>query len=136
MMGLGDRVCGSCFSKRSSTNCPITLDGALMIVSLAISSVLTSRTAVRWLCLTCERISRLAFTLRVRQGGAEPAAAAAALALHAGTRPASNGTVRHTGGGLKAWTVPTTSRVSPPGPLSVSYGHVGCLKARAFPPPG
>jgi hypothetical protein len=29
----------------------------------------------------------------------------------------------------------TTSRVSPPGPLSISYGHVGCLKARAFPPP-
>jgi hypothetical protein len=30
----------------------------------------------------------------------------------------------------------STSRVSPPGPLSVSsYGHVGCLKARAFPPP-
>jgi hypothetical protein len=26
-------------------------------------------------------------------------------------------------------------RVSPPGPLSISYGHVGCLKARAFPPP-
>jgi hypothetical protein len=25
--------------------------------------------------------------------------------------------------------------VSPPGPLSISYGHVGCLKARAFPPP-
>jgi hypothetical protein len=29
----------------------------------------------------------------------------------------------------------STSRVSPPGPLSMSYGHVGCLKARAFPPP-
>jgi hypothetical protein len=29
----------------------------------------------------------------------------------------------------------STSRVSPPGPLSISYGHVGCLKARAFPPP-
>jgi hypothetical protein len=28
----------------------------------------------------------------------------------------------------------STSRVSPPGPLSISYGHVGCLKARAFPP--
>jgi hypothetical protein len=25
--------------------------------------------------------------------------------------------------------------VNPPGPLSISYGHVGCLKARAFPPP-
>jgi hypothetical protein len=25
--------------------------------------------------------------------------------------------------------------VSPPAPLSISYGHVGCLKARAFPPP-
>jgi hypothetical protein len=33
-----------------------------------------------------------------------------------------------------------TSRVSPPGPLSISYGYVGCLKARACPsrvsPPG
>jgi hypothetical protein len=29
----------------------------------------------------------------------------------------------------------STSRVSPPGPLSISHGHVGCLKARAFPPP-
>jgi hypothetical protein len=29
----------------------------------------------------------------------------------------------------------SNSRVSPPGPLSISYGHVGCLKARAFPPP-
>jgi hypothetical protein len=29
----------------------------------------------------------------------------------------------------------STSRVSPPAPLSISYGHVGCLKARAFPPP-
>jgi hypothetical protein len=29
----------------------------------------------------------------------------------------------------------STSRVRPPGPLSISYGHVGCLKARAFPPP-
>jgi hypothetical protein len=29
----------------------------------------------------------------------------------------------------------STSRVSPPGPLSTPYGHVGCLKARAFPPP-
>ena len=29
----------------------------------------------------------------------------------------------------------STSRVSPPGPLSISYGHVGCLKAGAFPPP-
>jgi hypothetical protein len=29
----------------------------------------------------------------------------------------------------------STSRVSPPGPLSISYGHVGCLKAEAFPPP-
>jgi hypothetical protein len=29
----------------------------------------------------------------------------------------------------------STSRVSPPpGPLSISYGHVGCLKTRAFPP--
>jgi hypothetical protein len=28
-----------------------------------------------------------------------------------------------------------TSRVSAPGALSISYGHVGCLKARAFPPP-
>jgi hypothetical protein len=27
-----------------------------------------------------------------------------------------------------------TSRVSPPGPLSTSYGHVGCLKPGAFPP--
>ena len=27
----------------------------------------------------------------------------------------------------------STSRVSPPGPLSISYGHVGCLKASAFP---
>jgi hypothetical protein len=27
------------------------------------------------------------------------------------------------------------SRVSPPGPLSISYGHVGCLNTRAFPPP-
>ena len=25
-----------------------------------------------------------------------------------------------------------TSRMSPPGPLLISYGHVGCLKARAF----
>jgi hypothetical protein len=29
----------------------------------------------------------------------------------------------------------SSSRVSPPGPLSISYGHVGCLTARAFPPP-
>jgi hypothetical protein len=29
----------------------------------------------------------------------------------------------------------STSRVSPPGPLSISYGHVGCVKARACPPP-
>ena len=29
----------------------------------------------------------------------------------------------------------STSRVSPPAPLSISYGHVGCSKARAFPPP-
>jgi hypothetical protein len=29
----------------------------------------------------------------------------------------------------------SVSRVSPPGPLSISYGHVGCSKARAFPPP-
>jgi hypothetical protein len=29
----------------------------------------------------------------------------------------------------------STSRESPPGPLSISYGHVGCLKASAFPPP-
>ena len=29
----------------------------------------------------------------------------------------------------------STARASPPGPLSISYGHVGCLKARAFPPP-
>jgi hypothetical protein len=27
------------------------------------------------------------------------------------------------------------SSVSPPGPLSISYGHVGCVNARAFPPP-
>jgi hypothetical protein len=26
-------------------------------------------------------------------------------------------------------------QAAPPGPLSISYGHVGCLKARAFPPP-
>ena len=37
--------------------------------------------------------------------------------------------------GLKAGV--STSRVceSPPGPLSISHGHVSCLKARAFPPP-
>ena len=29
----------------------------------------------------------------------------------------------------------STSRVSPPGPLSISYGHVRCLKAWPFPPP-
>jgi hypothetical protein len=29
----------------------------------------------------------------------------------------------------------STSRESPPGPLSISYGHVDGLKARAFPPP-
>jgi hypothetical protein len=29
----------------------------------------------------------------------------------------------------------STSRVSPPGALSISYGHVGCLKAGSFPPP-
>jgi hypothetical protein len=29
----------------------------------------------------------------------------------------------------------STSRVSPAGPLSISYAHVGGLKARAFPPP-
>jgi hypothetical protein len=28
----------------------------------------------------------------------------------------------------------STSRVSPPSPLSISYGHGGCLKARHFPP--
>jgi hypothetical protein len=28
----------------------------------------------------------------------------------------------------------STFRASPPGPLSIPYGHVGCLKARAFPP--
>jgi hypothetical protein len=28
----------------------------------------------------------------------------------------------------------STSCVSPPGPLSISYDHVGCLKARAFQP--
>jgi hypothetical protein len=28
----------------------------------------------------------------------------------------------------------STSRVSPPGPLSISSGHVGCSNARAFPP--
>jgi hypothetical protein len=28
----------------------------------------------------------------------------------------------------------STSRVSPPGPLSISYGHVGCFKTRASPP--
>ena len=33
------------------------------------------------------------------------------------------------------WPRISTSRVSPPGVLSISYGHVGCLKARAFPPP-
>jgi hypothetical protein len=30
--------------------------------------------------------------------------------------------------------VQVRSRVSPPAPHSISYGHVGCLKARAFPP--
>jgi hypothetical protein len=29
----------------------------------------------------------------------------------------------------------STSRESPPAPLSISYGRVGSLKARAFPPP-
>jgi hypothetical protein len=29
----------------------------------------------------------------------------------------------------------STSRVSPPGALSISYGHMGCWKTRAFPPP-
>jgi hypothetical protein len=29
----------------------------------------------------------------------------------------------------------SSSRVSPPGPLSISFGHVGCLTAGAFPAP-
>jgi hypothetical protein len=36
------------------------------------------------------------------------------------------------GGGLIG---PSTSKVIPPTPLSISYGHVCCLKTRAFPPP-
>jgi hypothetical protein len=39
-------------------------------------------------------------------------------------------------GRMSSWVAGvSTSRVSPPGPLSIAYGHVGCVKASAFPPP-